>query len=108
MTFKREKRHDESCRLPKTYYTVLLEHTLRWLRFFVFGRQIKSCVVYHETGDFRKRSLVFCCLQRIGEPHTAGNLRQNSGQRVLAFFDGKVYNKGKPVSKNIGEVEPCF
>ena len=31
MTFKREKRHDESCRFPKTYYTVLLEHTLGWV-----------------------------------------------------------------------------
>ena len=33
MTFKREKRHDESCRLPKTYYTVLLEHTLGRISF---------------------------------------------------------------------------
>ena len=36
MTFKREKRHDESCRLPKTYYTVLLEHTLQWVFLCLF------------------------------------------------------------------------
>ncbi len=28
MTFKMEKRHDESCRFSKSDYTVLLEHTL--------------------------------------------------------------------------------
>ena len=51
MKFKREKRHDESCRLPKTYYTVLLEHTLSDVLFFI--RSISNTASAKNKKDIR-------------------------------------------------------